>query len=132
LQVIERGQLHLDDPVSDYVPQFTNLIVVDDVMKEHPSYVPAKETVRIKHLLNFTSGLNYPWTHMVPEKQIKQYSSPHNKEDPIGEFFRQVKASHFVSLPSAVKNLINQCRDPCQASHSSSSLGLIVGCFFRV
>jgi len=91
LQLIERGQLHRDDQVSDYLPQFTDLIVLDDVMKENPSYKPAKEVVRIKHLLSFTSGLSYPWKDINPERQISQYSSPHSKEDPIEEFFRLVK-----------------------------------------
>ena len=77
--------------MSDYLPQFTDLIVLDDVMKENPSFRPATEVVRIKHLLSFTSGLVYPWRDMNPERQIPQYSAPHSEEDPIGEFFRLVK-----------------------------------------
>ena len=82
----------------DYVPQFTDLIVLDDVMKEDPSYVPAKEIVRIKHLLNFTSGMNYPWKDIQPERQIVAYSAPHNQDDPIGEFFKNVKVNDFINV----------------------------------
>jgi len=91
LQLIERGHIHVDDPVSKYVPEFTNLIVVDDVMKADPVYTPAKEIATVKHLLNFTCGLFYPPEEMARCEMIVQYSSPQNKEDPIGEFFRLVK-----------------------------------------
>jgi hypothetical protein len=120
----------LEDAVSDYVPQFTNLIVLDDIMKEEPSYAPAKEIVRIKHLLNFTSGFHYPFKDVHPGKQLIQYSSPHNKDDPIGEFFRLAKVcSSFFFAKS--DNLTGKCRDPCQEFRSSLSPALNVGCFPR-
>src|SRR6266508_3211473 len=81
----------MDDPVSKYVPEFTNLIVLDDVMKAYPAYTPAKKVVTVKHLLNFTCGLFYSWKDIVPGRQMVQYAAPHNKDDPIGEFFRLVK-----------------------------------------
>ncbi len=95
--MIERGHLHEDDPVSDYVPEFTNLIVLDDITKGDPSYTPAKGIVRVKHLLNSTAGLFYS----LRERNLP-YTSPHSKEDPIGEFFRLLKASKF----SASKEVI--------------------------
>jgi len=98
LQLIERGCIQVDDPVSKYVPEFTNLIVLDDVMKADPSYTPAKEVVTVKHLLNFTCGLFYPWEEIVKGEMIVQYSSPHNKEDPIGEFFRLVRVGIFIFI----------------------------------
>ena len=98
MQLIERGQLHLEDAVSDYVVQFTDLIVLDDVMKEDPKCVPAKEVVRIKHLLNFTSGMYYPMKDIHPERQMIQYSAPHDIDDPIGKFFNLVKVNRFVCL----------------------------------
>ncbi len=103
LQLIERGHLHEDDPVSDYVPEFTNLIVFDDITEEDPSYTPAKEIVRVKHLLNFTAGLYYSSRDVDCNGwQILPYSSPHNKEDPIGEFFRLLKVSKFSAYKEVV------------------------------
>ena len=125
LQLIERGLLHVDDPVSKYVPEFTNLIVLDDVMKEEPSYTPAKEIVTVKHLLNFTCGLFYPLKYIVPGMQLVQYSAPHNKDDPIGEFFRLVKVRGFV-LSEVCKMVILGPREIYPVFHSNSSPGQIV------
>jgi len=115
--------------VSDYVPQLTNLIVLDNVMKDDPSFVPAKEIIRIKHLLNFTSGMYYPIKDVMmhPEKQLTQYNAPHNKDDPIGEFFNLVKVNRFALLPAVSWDDQNKCRDPCLVFHSSTNRALIVG-----
>jgi CubicO group peptidase (beta-lactamase class C family) len=94
LQLIERGHIREDDPVSDYVPEFTDLIILDDITREDPSYTPAKEIVRVKHLLNSTAGLFYSLRTLDCNGQTLPYSSPHSKEDPIGEFFRLVKVSN--------------------------------------
>lgn len=105
LQLIERGQLRLEDPVSDYLPEFTNPIVLDNVVTDNPSFTPAKEVVRVKHLLNFTSGLNYPVQGGAPDKLPIPYTVPHSKEDPIGEFFKTVKVgeSGYIRMTPVVK-----------------------------
>ncbi len=105
LQLIERGQLHPDDPVSDYLPEFTNPIILDNIATDNPSFTPAKEVVRVKHLLNFTSGLNYPVQGGAPDKLPIPYVVPHSKEDPIGEFFKNVKVteSGYICMTPIVK-----------------------------
>jgi CubicO group peptidase (beta-lactamase class C family) len=100
--LIERGHLHEDDPVSDYVPEFTNLIVLDDITKEDPSHTPAKEIVRVKHLLNSTAGLFYSMRDLDCNGQTLPYSSPHSKEDPIGEFFRLLKVGKISVSKEAI------------------------------
>ena len=58
LQLIENGRLRLDDPVSDYLPEF-------------PAPSKGWPTVQIKHLLNHSSGLVNPipvrWVHPAGE-----------------------------------------------------------------
>lgn len=117
----------MDDPVSKYVPEFANPIVLDDVTKANPSYTPAKEVVTIKHLLNFTCGLFYPWGGMALGKMIVQYSSPQNKEDPIGEFFRLVKVG--ICLFPFIFPVRKLHRGIYLAFHSNSNLGQIVSNF---
>ena len=53
--LLERGELDLYDPVSDYLEGFQNQSILDGKIR-----VPAKNGVTIQHLLNMTSGIVYP------------------------------------------------------------------------
>ncbi|KAJ3519218.1 hypothetical protein NMY22_g13305 [Coprinellus aureogranulatus] len=61
LQLIEQGKLSVDDPVSKYIPQFKNVVVLegDYFSKERRPYRPAKEVITVAHLFNHSSGLGY-------------------------------------------------------------------------
>jgi CubicO group peptidase (beta-lactamase class C family) len=92
LQLIEKGKLQGDTPVSTYLPVFENPIILDDITKEKPSFKPATKVVRVQHLLNFSSGLFYPITapiHVLP----KPYVAPQQEEDPVGHFYNIIKVS---------------------------------------
>lgn len=53
-QLIERGLVKLDDPVSKYLPVFANLTVRDgDAVR------PARTVMTIEHLITMQSGMNY-------------------------------------------------------------------------
>ncbi|UZQ86965.1 beta-lactamase family protein [Thermoclostridium stercorarium] len=54
MQLIEKGLIGLDSPVSDYLPEYKNLTVKTD-----RGIVPAKNPMTIRHLLSMQSGLNY-------------------------------------------------------------------------
>ena len=54
MQLIERGKMNLDDPVSDYLPAYTSMTV-----KEGDKVRPAKRVMTIRHLMSMQSGLNY-------------------------------------------------------------------------
>ena len=54
MQLIERGILNLDDPVSAYLPAYAHLTVRDgDTVR------PAKRVMTVRHLLSMQSGLDY-------------------------------------------------------------------------
>ena len=92
LQLIEKGKLHADTPVSTYLPVFENPIILDDITAEKPSYQPATKVVLVQHLLNFSSGLFYPVgapVHVLP----MAYLAPHDGEDPVGNFYNLIKVS---------------------------------------
>ncbi|KDR77348.1 hypothetical protein GALMADRAFT_443271 [Galerina marginata CBS 339.88] len=91
LKLIEGGKITLESPVSDYLPEFADLVIVDDPMADVLTYKPAAGVMRLKHLLHFTSGLYYPMKGMKPDEQLKVYAAPHSKEDPVGEFIALVK-----------------------------------------
>ena len=54
MQLIEKGLLHLDDPVSDYLPEYANLTV-----KDGETVRPAKRPMLIRHLMSMQGGLDY-------------------------------------------------------------------------
>jgi len=54
MQLIDKGLIGLDSPVSDFLPEYRNLKV-----KTENGIVPAKNQMTISHLLSMQSGLNY-------------------------------------------------------------------------
>jgi methyl acetate hydrolase len=64
MMLYEQGKLRLDDPAGDYVPALKGREVIAAFNKKDATYTtrPAKEEIRIRHLLTNTSGLAYPFT----------------------------------------------------------------------
>jgi CubicO group peptidase (beta-lactamase class C family) len=58
----EEGKFSLDDPVSKYIPTFSNERVMDSFNPKDTTYtsVPAKRPITILDLLTHTSGIGYP------------------------------------------------------------------------
>ena len=58
----EQGKILLNEPVSDFIPEFKNMTVLDKFNAADTTYttVPAKRPVTIHDLLTHTSGLDYP------------------------------------------------------------------------
>ena len=54
MQLVEKGKINLDDPVSRYLPAYANLSVRKD-----GKIVPAERTMLIRHLMSMQSGLDY-------------------------------------------------------------------------
>lgn len=75
MMLYEEGRFLLNDPVSKYLPEFKDMMVLNP---EHAtngkagadSLVPAKRPITIRHLLTHTSGLTYHWN----DKLGKAYS----------------------------------------------------------
>ena len=67
MQLEEKGMIHLDDPVSMYLPCFQEEKVVDGyahgqfgrIPDETWSSHPAKNPILLKHLMSMTAGLSY-------------------------------------------------------------------------
>lgn len=54
MQLIDRGKLNLDDPVSHYLPAYAHMYV-----KSATGPRPAQNVMTIRHLMSMQSGLNY-------------------------------------------------------------------------
>jgi CubicO group peptidase (beta-lactamase class C family) len=57
----EEGKFRLDDPISKYIPEFRNPVVLKKFNKRDTTYttVPAKREITIRHLITHTSGIGY-------------------------------------------------------------------------
>jgi CubicO group peptidase (beta-lactamase class C family) len=62
LQLVEQGRLRLDDPVGQYIPALKDLRVLRPGATSVEDTVPAREPVRIRHLLTHTAGFTYAFT----------------------------------------------------------------------
>ena len=54
LQLFEKGLFSLEDKLSDYMPEFTEMTV-----KTEDGIVPVKNPILVKHLFEMTAGFNY-------------------------------------------------------------------------
>ena len=61
MMLYEEGRFSLDEPVSKYIPAFSNPQVLTEINKQDSSYKahPAKKQITIRMLLNHTSGIPY-------------------------------------------------------------------------
>ena len=62
LQLMEQGRFGLDDPVSRYIPALEGLRVLRPGATSIEDTEPAREPVRIRHLLTHTAGFTYGFT----------------------------------------------------------------------
>ncbi|MEA2248204.1 MAG: methyl acetate hydrolase [Solirubrobacteraceae bacterium] len=59
LQQVERGNLDLDAPVADYLPEFAGLQVLEGFEGDTPKLRAPASQATVKHLVTHTSGLAY-------------------------------------------------------------------------
>jgi CubicO group peptidase (beta-lactamase class C family) len=61
MMLYEEGKFMLDDPISNYIPEFKKPVVLDKFNKADSTYttVPAKREITIRDLLTHTSGIGY-------------------------------------------------------------------------
>ncbi|MEJ8844904.1 serine hydrolase domain-containing protein [Lacibacter sp. H375] len=62
MQLLERGKLSLDQPISDFIPEFKNPKLIKSYNASDTSYTttPAKREITFRDLLTHTSGIGYP------------------------------------------------------------------------
>jgi len=61
MMLFEEGKFLLDDPVSEYIPEYANPTVLDQYFEKDTTFttVPAKREITIRNLLTHTSGIEY-------------------------------------------------------------------------
>jgi len=93
LKLLDQGKITLDTPVENYLPELRNPVIVDQSSEKETTFTPAKTAITVKHLLNFTSGLFYPFSAENPFALPEAYYSKdmHAAADPVSAFFDIVK-----------------------------------------
>jgi CubicO group peptidase (beta-lactamase class C family) len=66
MMLYEQGAFELKDPVSRFIPAFADVRVYRSGSALKPATEPAREPVRIWHLLTHTAGLTYGFHHAHP------------------------------------------------------------------
>lgn len=113
----EKGLFNLDDPISEYIPEFENLTVLKDFNDFDSTYtsVPAKNEITIRHLLNHTSGLGYG---IIDDERFRKI---YQKADVI-----DLATTNNVSIKQNVKRLANLPLHHEPGERFTYSLGLDV------
>ncbi len=61
MMLYEEGKFLLEDPISKYLPEFSNPKVLVKPLNGLPYTIPASREIQIRDLLRHTSGLTYNW-----------------------------------------------------------------------
>ena len=75
----EEGHFLLDDPVSEYLPEFDREMRV--VSEDGETQVPTSQPITIRHLLTHTSGITYGFANDA----VKPYYESRGVSDGVGE-----------------------------------------------
>lgn len=72
LQLIERGEIVINDPIHVYFPEYKNLTVAKKGIDGKISVEKAKNPILIRHLFSMTSGLDYNIRRPAIERVIRE------------------------------------------------------------
>lgn len=65
MMLYEEGKFLLDDPISNFIPAFGEMEILDEWNEADGTYTtkPASKAITFRHLLSHTSGIGYPFIH---------------------------------------------------------------------
>ena len=119
LALMEDGKLGLDDPITRWAPEFSNMRVLDDPQGPLENASPAARDITIDDLLTHRAGLAYSFTGTGPlgkayEQILSSFMDPSMGPDPWMRALGDLPLSH-------------QPGDRFNYSHATDVLGVIVG-----
>ncbi len=104
MMLYERGKFKLDDPVSKYLPEFSEMMVYGGENEDGTmQLVPAENQITIRDLMRHTSGLTYgfidtPIDHMYNKTKLLTY------DQTVAQFSEKVAQLPLLYQPSTQYN----------------------------
>ncbi|KKO05286.1 hypothetical protein LCGC14_0075570 [marine sediment metagenome] len=98
MQLIEQGQLRLDDPVSHYIPAFTDMLVLENPADPDGSARPASRRITIADLLLHTGGLSHRNSALYVDREVR------SRADTLVQLTDKVAQVPLIADPGAVWN----------------------------
>jgi len=109
MMLYEEGRFLLNQPLSDFIPEFKNVKVLDppwpqDKTSPPGALVDAKRPITIRHLLTHTSGLTYHWNPRLGRAyaEAKLGHGLLQQEGTIGEAVKRLAAQPLLFQPGDV------------------------------
>ena len=90
LQLIEEHKIHLDDAITDYLPQFSNLKVLKYNNSDISNVVDIKNMPTIKDLLSHTAGFSYNFLGDAVAKEYDRVGLFHSSDTTLEEECRSI------------------------------------------
>lgn len=99
LQLIESGKLDTETPVENFLPQLKDPLLVEDDVSVFPKVVgPVRTIIRVKHLLDFTSGI-YGFKSPTAGIALNPvYTSAYPMKDKYTAYFNMLKVIQFRQI----------------------------------
>ena len=121
--LFEENRFMLDEPVSNYIPEFKNLQVLDSINKDS-SFVatPTRKPLTIRHLLTHTSGIGYGFIYPNAKIIYTKAGIPDSPSDLKG---KQIKMSEKMKILASMP-LLHQPGERWTYGLSTDMLGYLV------
>lgn len=104
--LIEEGKMSLDQPISDFIPAFTNMTVLVDPAKDLTAR-PAVRPITVRNLLTHTAGLGY--TIITTGPLLKEYErqgiTPFSANAAVEDQMRLVRPKSLQEFANRVAGL---------------------------
>ena len=99
----EQGHFALNDPISDYLPEFKNMHVAIDETdaktgRRVADTVPADRQITVRHLFMHTAGLSYPGAK-APDGEAYFAKTGVNKATTLEEMVKRIAKAPLVQQP---------------------------------
>lgn len=103
-QLIERGKIHLDDPVSKFIPAFAGVRVFAGGSAANPLLRAPARAITIAHLLTHSAGLTYGAFGSSPVDSIYRRAGLLDPARTIGQFADSIARLPLLSDPGSKWN----------------------------
>lgn len=94
MQLVEQGEIQLETPITEFIPEFKKLKVYLD-----GNMVEPREPITLKHLLTHTAGFSYGWTDHPVDLAYKEIDLLRNNVKGSNDFIEKVSNAPLIYHP---------------------------------